>query len=277
MPSPFSTRLSIAVDDRGPLCVGLDPSASLLSTWGLEDDAAGVERLSRLTVDAVAEVVGIVKIQVAFFERHGAAGYTALERVISHARAAGMVVIGDAKRGDIESTNEGYADAWLLDGSPLQVDALTVSPFLGVLALRGLFEVAHRNGRGVFVVVASSNEEGRSIQTSHLDDDRSVETALLDQLGAANRMMDAGGGPPSRCVGAVIGAQRRPEGLSSFEGPVLVPGVGAQGVGVEDAVELRGSLVRDLIAVAVSRAILGAGPSPTALREAAQGYVESLG
>jgi orotidine-5'-phosphate decarboxylase len=275
MHSPFSFRLGVVTGDLGPLCVGLDPSAELLAAWGLDDDASGVEHLARTTIEAVAEIVGVVKVQVAFFERHGAAGYIALEHVLDHAFAAGMLVIGDVKRGDIPTTNLGYADAWLRDESPLAVDALTVSCYLGVDAMTGVFELAHRTGRGVFAVVASSNDEGRIVQTARLADGRSVEAGLLAALGDANRALD-GDGDPERCIGAVVGAQRRPEGLSSFEGPVLVPGIGAQGAGIDDVRTLRALLPHDNVAVTVSRGILAAGPSLLALRLAAASYASDL-
>jgi len=276
MASAFSMRLGMIVADRGPLCVGIDPSSSLVRSWGFDDDAAGAERFGRQAIDALWEQVGVVKFQVAFFERHGAAGYVALEHLIAHARDAGLIVIGDAKRGDIASTNEGYAEAWLLDGSPLGVDALTVSCYLGAAALGALFEVAHRNGRGVFAVVASSNDEGRGVQTATTEDGRSVEEVLLAELGSHNRRLDVGGAP-ARCVGAVIGAQRRPAGLSSFEGPVLIPGAGAQGGDASDVAELRGMLPHDRVAVNVSRTILSQGPSATGLKDAATAFTESLG
>jgi orotidine-5'-phosphate decarboxylase len=271
----FADRLATTVAHRGPLCLGLDPSTSLLDAWGLSNDAQGSEQFARVAIDAVGDVVGIVKCQVAFFERHGSAGYAALERVIAHAGAAGMLVIGDAKRGDIVSTNEGYAEAWLADASPLAVDAVTVSCYLGIAALEGLFALAHRTGRGVFAVVASSNDEGRALQTSTTPGGGSVESRLLAEISEINRTLDAGG-PPTRTVGAVIGALRRPEGLAGFDAPVLVPGLGAQGGDAGDVDELRAALGHALVAVNVSRSVLGEGPSPAALRAAALQYTEKL-
>ncbi|HEY8080899.1 MAG TPA: orotidine-5'-phosphate decarboxylase [Acidimicrobiales bacterium] len=275
MGSTFPFRLGLALADKGPLCVGIDPSKELLDAWGLDDEAEGVERLARTAIEAVAGVAGVVKVQVAFFERHGAAGYIALERVLGEAFEAGLVVIGDAKRGDIPTTNLGYADAWLRDDSPLCVDALTVSCYLGVQAMSGLFELAHRTGRGVFAVAASSNNEGRVVQTARLADGRTVESGLLDDLREANKALDAGG-EPVHCIGAVVGAQRRPEGLEVFEGPVLVPGIGAQGAGTDDVKSLLAIVPHDLVTVTVSRGILAAGPSLLALRSAASSYASDL-
>lgn len=113
----FGQRLRRALDEHGPLCVGIDPHEALLRAWGLGVDAAGVREFGLRTVDAAAGRVGIVKPQVAFFERFGSAGFAALEDVIAAARAADLIVIADAKRGDIGTTMDGYAAAWLEPGS----------------------------------------------------------------------------------------------------------------------------------------------------------------
>jgi orotidine-5'-phosphate decarboxylase len=275
MADTFFERLTSVVAQRGPVCVGLDPSAPLLAHWGLDDDAGGVETLVRTTVEAVAGTVGVVKAQVAFFERHGAAGYAVLERVIDDARAAGLLVIADAKRGDIPTTNEGYADAWLRDGSALCVDAMTVSCYLGAAALAPVFELAHAGGRGVFAVVASSNDEGRSIQCARDATGRSVEAALLDELTQRTLELD-GEASPSRCLGAVLGAQRRPDGIERFDGPVLITGLGAQGSDASDVASLRSVLRHDAVAVNVSRSVLGAGPALEALASAARRFADDL-
>jgi len=276
MADTFFERLTAAVEARSAMCVGLDPSASLLDAWGLDDDADGAESLARTTIEAVRDVVGVVKCQVAFFERHGAAGFAALERVIADARAAGLLMIGDAKRGDISSTNEGYADAWLCDASPLCVDAITVTCYLGAGALAPVFELAHLTGRGVFAVVASSNDEGRALQTAQVASGRTVESDLLDELTAINEALDADG-TATRCLGAVVGAQRRPTGLDRFDGPVLVAGMGAQGSDATDVASLRATLRHHAVAVNVSRSVLGAGPSRDALASAAARFADELG
>jgi orotidine-5'-phosphate decarboxylase len=275
MADTFYERLSAAVASRGPICVGLDPSASLLAQWGLDDDAKGVETLVRTAVEAVAPVVGVVKPQVAFFERHGSAGIAVLERVIADARAAGLVVIADAKRGDISTTNEGYADAWLRDESPLCVDAMTVSCYLGAAALAPVFSLAHRTGRGAFAVVASSNDEGRSLQTARDAGGGTVEAALLEELTAITNDLD-GDGSASRCIGAVVGAQRRPSGLERFDGPVLVTGMGAQGSDAGDVASLRATLRHGAVTVNVARSVLGAGPTRDGVADAAARFAEQL-
>jgi orotidine-5'-phosphate decarboxylase len=276
MRDPFFLRLEKVVADRGPMCVGLDPSKALLAEWGLDDDAAGVERLVLTTIDAVADRIGIVKPQVAFFERHGAAGFAVLERALAHAHAAGLLTIADAKRGDIQPTNEGYADAWLRDTSPLAADAMTVTCYLGAGALSPNFALAHATGRGVFAVAASSNPEGRRLQEAIVDGHMKVETALLAELDSINASLDDDG-PAVRCVGAVIGATRLPEGLAAFDGPVLVTGVGAQGAAADDVRALRATIRHNAVAVNVARSVLAAGPSPAALAAAAARFADDLG
>ncbi len=271
MPDPFYVRLEEAVAQRGMLCAGLDPSSELLGAWGLPDDADGAERLARTAIAAVRDVVGVVKPQVAFFERFGSRGFLALERVIADARAAGLLVIADAKRGDIGSTNEGYAQAWMDDASPLAVDAMTLSCYLGAAALEPVIAAAAAHARGAFCVVASSNPEGRGIQGALIDGRQRVESALLAELAE----LDASHGG-TKAIGAVIGATRRPEGLAGFPGPVLVPGVGAQGAGPDEVRWLRRVLGHGAICANVSRELLAAGPDATALRSAASRTAEAL-
>ena len=277
MADTFFERLSAVAADRGPLCIGLDPSPGLLAHWGLDDDARGVEALSRTTIEAVAAVAGVVKPQVAFFERHGSAGFAVLERVIDAARAAGLLVIGDAKRGDIPTTNEGYADAWLRDDSPLCVDAMTVSCYLGAAALAPVFSLAHSTGRGVFAVVASSNDEGRAVQTALDVEGRAVESALLCELGGdharAGRRRSAVAVPRrgGRCPAA-------PRGLEHFEGPVLVTGMGAQGSDASDVASLRALAVpRGARGQRRSRASSSPDRPPTRSRRPRRGSPTSSG
>jgi orotidine-5'-phosphate decarboxylase len=276
MRDPFFLRLSKVVADRGPMCVGLDPSRDVVAQWGLDDTAEAVETVARTTLEAVADVVGIVKAQVAFYERHGSAGFTALGRVLRDARDAGLLAICDAKRGDIDSTNAGYAEAWLSDDSELAGDAVTMTCYLGVGAMTPVFELAHETGRGVFVVDASSNPEGRVVQTATVVEGAHaglpVDAALLAELARVNEALDS----DSPCVGAVVGATRRPGGIERFEGPILVPGVGAQGPGTDDARALRALLCHDALAINVSRHVLVAGPDPVAITRAAAQFADVL-
>ncbi len=163
-PEPFGARLRRAMDARGPLCVGIDPHASLLHAWGLADDVAGLERFSRTVVAALADRVAVLKPQSAFYERFGSRGVAVLERTVTEARDAGALVVMDAKRGDIGSTMDAYAAAYLDPGGPLFSDALTVSPYLGFDALAPAAEAAAASGAGLFVLALTSNPEGREVQ-----------------------------------------------------------------------------------------------------------------
>lgn len=249
----FAARLRAAVAAHGELCVGIDPHAAILDAWGLAHDAAGAERLGRSVVEASAGAVAVVKPQVALFEAHGSSGLAALERVLADARAAGQITIADAKRGDIGSTNRGYADAWLAAGSPLEADALTVSPYLGVGALDPLLDAAEASGKGVFVLAATSNPEAAALQSVRLDDGRSVARAVAEEVAARNAATGAGHGI---VVGATI--DRAPLGLVIDPAtPVLAPGFGAQGARLEDRRALFPG--EALVLASASRSILGEG------------------
>ena len=266
MAETFGERLSSLIDAKGPLCVGIDPSAEILFAWGRTDSVGDLEYASLRVVEAVAGTASAIKPQVAFFERFAAAGYAVLERVIAEAREAGLIVIGDAKRGDISSTNEGYAAAWLDDASPLCVDALTVSPYVGLGALSPFIERARRNARGLFVLAATSNVEGRVIQQARTQSGEMVESDILAGVAALNARRDGRGS-----LGVVIGATRAAPAfsLSELGGPVLVPGVGAQGAGAEDVARATAGCARGTVLASVGRGVLGVGPDRAALAAAA--------
>lgn len=197
----FGLRLAEAKARRGPLCLGIDPHPELLRGWDLATTADGLAAFCDICVRAFADFA-VVKPQVAFFESYGAAGFAVLERTIAELRAADVLVLADAKRGDIGATMSAYATAWVGD-SPLAADAVTASPYLGFGSLRPLLEVAAAHGRGVFVLAATSNPEGAAVQNAAADG-RSVAQLVVDQVGAANEA--AGPGPdPS----AWSSAQRR--------------------------------------------------------------------
>lgn len=269
----FGVRLSERIRALGPLCVGIDPSPHVLSSWGREDSAEDLEYCARAALAAVEGVAAVVKAQVSYFERFGSVGYRALERLISDAREADVIFIADAKRADIGSTNEGYASAWLDPQSPLGVDALTVNPYLGVGALEPLFDLATRNARGVFVVAATSNDEGRAIQSARLMGGEMVQDFVLRQIAERNEINDARGS-----VGAVVGATRdRPDfDLGLLGGPVLVPGVGFQGATSDDVARLCQRCAPASVLVNVGRALLAAGPDRRSLRDSAQRWRDEL-
>jgi orotidine-5'-phosphate decarboxylase len=270
----FGERLAAAVARTGPLCAGIDPSADLLAAWGLSDDVDGLRAFGRRCVEAFAGVVPVVKPQVAFFERHGSSGLGVLEELIAEAGRADLLVVGDAKRGDIGSTSEAYADAWLGGSSPLAVDAVTATPYLGLSALQPLVAMARRHGRGVFVVVRGSNPEGRPLQEAVTAGGPAVEDLLLAQIAGWNGEE----GAPIGSVGAVVGATLEPSAfpLSQLGGVILAPGVGVQGATPVDVAVLCAGCPPGTVLPSASRSVLAAGPSVVALRDAAAQAREQL-
>ncbi len=269
--STFGERLADALASRGPLCVGIDPHPQLLTAWGLGVDVDGLEKFSELCVEAFDGVVAVVKPQVAFFEVFGSAGLEVLERTVSVLRGSGTLVLADAKRGDIGSTMDAYARTWLADESPLCSDAVTVSPYLGFGALAPALDLGARTGRGVFVLAATSNPEGAQVQTARLGDGRTVAQAMVDEAATRN----AGTGRLGS-VGVVVGATltEAPD-LSGLGGPVLMPGVGAQGGTADDVRRLAAGNLKAVVPN-VSREVLRAGPSVPALRDAVARTVEQF-
>jgi orotidine-5'-phosphate decarboxylase len=274
MTDSFGLRVSAAVRATGPLCAGIDPSAALLAQWGLSDDAVGLRAFSRICLDAFAGTVAVIKPQVAFFERHGAAGMAELERLLSRAREAGLLVIADAKRGDIDSTAAAYADAWLGPTSPMAVDAVTAHPYLGLGALDPLVQLAGSTGRGVLVVARSSNPEGRGLQRALTADGTSVEDMLLAEISARN----GSPGVPAGTVGAVIGATLEPTdfALSQLGGVILAPGLGAQGAGPTDVAKRFAGCAFGTVLPSSSRGILGSGPRADDVRRSAHALNREL-
>jgi orotidine-5'-phosphate decarboxylase len=262
----FGARLRTAVAERGRLCVGIDPHASLLGEWGLADSAAGVREFGLRVVDAAAPRVGVVKPQVSFFERHGAAGFAALEEVLAAARAAGLLVIADAKRGDIGTTMDAYAAAWLTPGAPLEADALTLSPYLGVGALASTLRFALAHGKGAFVLAATSNPEAVALQSARTGEG-SVAAAVAAEIAAADDTAPAG---EWSSLGLVVGATvdvaaRGLSGPFARTLPILAPGFGAQGADPADLDAVFGPLAAGVLA-SESRSILSAGPDGVARR-----------
>ena len=262
MSASFGERVRAALVARGPLCVGIDPHSSLLGSWGLTDDARGARDFGLRTVDAAAGRVGIVKPQVSFFERFGSAGLAALEDVLSAARAAGLIVIADAKRGDIGSTMDAYAEAWLTPGSPLEADALTVNPFLGVGALDGAFALAQQHDKGLFVLATTSNPEAEGLQRAISETGRTVSADIVAVVSARNAEHSPTGEWGS--FGFVIGAtvDWADAGIAAFapSAPILAPGFGTQGATPADLHRRFGSM-SDAVIASESRSILSAGPT----------------
>ena len=263
----FGERIRAAMATHGPLCVGIDPHAHLLAEWGLDASAAGVREFGLRVVEAAAGRVAVVKPQVSFFECFGSAGLAALEEVLAAARAAGLMVIADAKRGDIGTTMDAYAEAWLTPGSSLEADAVTVSPFLGVGALDGTFAVAQRHGKGVFVLAATSNPEAEAVQRARGTDGETVSAGIVREVSARNAAVTPDGRWGS--LGFVVGGtvDWTAAGLSPFSpvAPILAPGFGHQGAEPHQLRARFGDLSEAVIA-SESRSILAAGPDRLAAR-----------
>ncbi len=258
----FGERLDAALTARGSLCVGIDPHPALLSAWGLGDDVDGLARFADICVEGLAPVAAVVKPQSAFFEAYGSGGIAVLERTIAGCRAAGASVLLDVKRGDIGTTMAAYARAYLDPGAPLAVDAVTLSPYLGVGALQPAFDAAEQHDAGVFVLALTSNPEGTQVQRACGDDGRSVAQVVLDELAQRNA-----GAAPIGSLGVVVGATigGTDVDLTKLNGPFLVPGVGAQGGTAADVRRIFGDALSAVLP-SVSREVLRSGPDVTALR-----------
>ncbi|MGC5019487.1 orotidine-5'-phosphate decarboxylase [Micromonospora sp. DT47] len=261
----FGARLHRAVAERGPLCVGIDPHPGLLARWGLPDDVEGLDRFARTVAEALGDRVAVIKPQSAFFERFGARGVGILESTIRQLRESGSLVLLDVKRGDIGSTVAAYASAYLDPSSPMYVDAVTASPYLGVGSLAPMFELAATHGGGVFVLALTSNPEGAEVQRARTADGRTVAQTVIDEISQLNR-----GAEPLGSFGLVVGATIGDTGhdLSGVNGPLLAPGLGAQGATAADLRTVFGSSLPAVLP-SYSREVLNAGPDVAALRAAA--------
>jgi orotidine-5'-phosphate decarboxylase len=265
----YGERLAALVAERGPLCVGVDPHPNLLASWGLASDANGLERCARGMVEALATIVPVFKPQSAFFEADGGVGIAVLERTLADIKAAGALSVLDVKRGDIGTTMDAYAAAYLSDGSPLAADAITLSPYLGFATLDGAIERADRSGRGVYVLALTSNPEGHQIQRARLADGRTVAQAVIDEAASRNAVRRKPGarlGPVGIVVGATIG--RTETDFSAVNGSILAPGIGAQGGTVGDLPAVF-KAATPFVLPSSSREVMSAGPKPVALQATA--------
>ena len=277
-PTTYGVRLRAAMDEHGPFCPGIDPHAALLAQWGLPDTVAGLERFAMTCVEAFGGVVAAAKPQSAFFERFGSAGVAVLERTLAGLRHAGTLSLLDVKRGDIGTTMAGYAQAYLSDGSPLRADAVTLSPYLGYESLRPALDLAAETGRGVFVLTLTSNPEGRSVQHALLDGS-TVAAAVVAGVAADNAAASAAGrlGSVGMVVGATVGSAVTELGLdlAGAGGPLLAPGLGAQGGTPAALRETFGPALGQVLGTS-SREVLEAGPDAGALRDAARRAADEL-
>lgn len=266
----FGTRLREAVETRGRIVAGIDPHASLLQDWGLEDTPDGLAAFSRVVLDAVADEVCAIKPQSAFFERHGSAGVAVLEQLLAAARTRGVLSILDVKRGDIGSTMAAYAEAHLLPGAPGEADAITVSPYLGAGSLDPAVRLATEHGKGLFLLALTSNPDGPQVQHALTGD-----TPVAREI--ARHAEESGSGEPGEwgsvglVVGATVGDAYLRLGLdrAAPSAPLLAPGFGAQGAGPAQMLEVFGDNAGHVL-VSLSRGVLSAGPNPARLRARVQ-------
>ena len=291
MSAAFGDRMAKAMAERGPLCVGIDPHPNLLEQWGLEDSAAGLAAFTEAVYEGCAPFAAALKPQVALFERHGSAGLAVLEALFARAAADGVLIVADAKRGDIGSTMKAYADAWLGSSSPLGTDSVTLSPYLGFESLRPALDLANENDRGTFVLALTSNPEGKSVQhVGASEPGQSGEPghsgepggAVAKRISAAATAENASRqweqmGPCGLVVGATVGQALVDLGidLSVFNGPILSPGYGAQGASAADLYRVFAG-VESQVLVNSSRGVLAAGPSVEGLAKAAQAARDDL-
>jgi orotidine-5'-phosphate decarboxylase len=242
----FADRLADAVErKRSQLVVGLDPRLELLpvelrgeAVLGRPEAANAYARFCCGIVDAVAPHVVAVKPQAAFFEELGGDGVAAFERVCDYARSAGLLVIADAKRGDIGSTARAYASAYLepRDGEPPLADALTVNTYLGGDSVEPFLQACRLHGAGIFCLVRTSNAGAADVQELTLSDGRHVWHHVAELVGEGGAELTGERGLSS--VGAVVGATV-PRAVAEARrllprAVLLLPGVGAQGATAAD-------------------------------------------
>lgn len=264
MPDTFSKKLEAAFESKGQLCVGIDPHEDILIENGFEVSAKGVLDFGLAMLDQLDEAVSIVKPQVSFFERFGSAGFNSLEQLLDAAQAKGFLVIADAKRGDIGSTMEAYAHAWLDKSAPFTCDALTVNPYLGVGALAPAAAVASERGKGLFVLGATSNPEGVALQSSIADVTVAAQVAReVDRMNSSTATSNSKFGSIGLVIGATVslidlGLAGINQDRQSLRTPILAPGFGFQGARLEDAKSIFKGLSGDVL-YSISRSALRDG------------------
>jgi len=265
LPETFSKRLETAFAAKGQLCVGIDPHESLLIENGFDVSAEGLHQFSLRMLDQLQYEVSIIKPQVSFFERFGSHGFRSLELILQEANQRGFLVIADAKRADIGSTMEAYGQAWLAKSAPFICDALTVNPYLGVGSLSSAVAFASERGKGLFVLAATSNQEGITLQSS-----RNEEVTVAAQVAREVQTFNINSATSNTLFGSlglVVGAtvDLKQMGLDSLNADrtslrttILAPGFGFQGARLESAKNIFGDLSRDVI-YTVSRSALRNG------------------
>ncbi len=230
----FADALTERIRATSPVCVGLDPQLSKLPD-GIPRDAEGVLTFNRGIIEAVKDIAAIVKPQLAFYEVLGWQGMKVFWETCHYAKEHGLMVLADGKRGDIGSTSEAYAQAYLHADSP--VDALTIHLYHGSETMTPFFECCDANGKGVYVLVKTSNPSSGDLQDLPVGDEVLHEHVSQMVQGWGNGHL----GPKTNlsCIGAVVGAPY-PEEMKYLRSlmpnvPFLIPGYGAQGGTAQDA------------------------------------------
>lgn len=264
MPDTFSRKLESAFEGKGHLCVGIDPHEEILIENGFEISAKGVLDFGLEMLEQLKDSVSIVKPQVSFFERFGSAGFVSLETLLDAATDLGFLVIADGKRGDIGSTMEAYAQAWLGKSSPFSCDALTVNPYLGVGALSPAASIASDRGKGLYVLAATSNPDGVALQSSLNGISVAAQVASeVDALNSSTATSKSRFGANGLVVGATVslakmGLASINENRDTLRTSILAPGFGFQGARLQDAKSIFGSLSNDVL-YSISRSALRDG------------------
>lgn len=264
LPDTFSKKLETAFDSKGQLCVGIDPHEETLVENGFEVSAKGVLEFGLAMLEELEGSVSIIKPQVSFFERFGSTGFASLEKLLDAAEAKGFLVIADAKRGDIGSTMEAYAQAWLGKSAPFACDALTLSPYLGVGALAPAASMAAERGKGLFILAATSNPDGIAIQTSKNEVSVAAQVALeVDRLNRSTATSNSRFGSNGLVIGATVslsdfGLLSVNQERETLRTPILAPGFGFQGARLEDAKAIFKDLSSDVL-YSMSRSALRDG------------------
>lgn len=273
----FADRLTQRIKKTSPVCVGLDPQLTKLPE-GIAKDAKGVLQFNKGIIDAVKNIASCVKPQLAFYEVLGWEGMKVFWETCAYAKEQGLIVIADGKRNDIGSTCEAYADAYLSPDSP--VDALTVTPYLGSDGILPFVERCKKNGKGIYVLVKTSNPSSGEVQDLPVGDE--VVHEHIAQLVEAIAIQDLGPQTNLSSIGAVVGATY-PEEMKYLRTlmphvPFLIPGYGAQG---GTAVDVKYGFLSDGSGAIVnsSRSIIYASSGknwPSAAEKAVKGMAEAL-
>ena len=232
----FAARLIDGTRKFGPLCVGIDPHPGLIPDIFGGDTPEGVWKWSQAIIEAAAGKVAVVKPQVSLFERHGPEGMAALQAAAKSARAAGLILLMDGKRGDIGSTAEGYAQAYLSPGAPFEGDALTVNPYMGLDTLEPYAKLAKAHGKGVIVLVRTSNPGAADFQ-SRIMGGAPLYVRVAEALGPLTErlMSPCGWSSLMMVIGATAPEEARAVRALAPKALFLVPGYGAQGAAASEA------------------------------------------